>query len=48
MSAGIDDSKLVAVFGDLNVICWRDGYDREGRPLRLPALGAAAGMVISL
>ncbi len=43
----IDDCELVTVFEDLDIVTRRHGDDRENRTVRLPALGAAAGMVIS-
>src|SRR5436305_10269552 len=43
---GIDDLKLVAVFQHLDVVARDHRDDGEGRTLRLPALGAAAGVIM--
>src|SRR5579871_531100 len=43
---GIDDLQLVAILQHGHVLPRHDGDDGEGRALRLPALGAAAGMVM--
>src|SRR5580698_9171438 len=42
----IDDVKLVAVFQHGHVVAWNHGDHREGRAIRFPALGAAAGVVV--
>src|SRR5262249_55931724 len=42
----IDDMQLVAVLEYGDVLPWHDGDDRERRTRRLPALGAAAGMIV--
>src|SRR5690349_17159591 len=44
---GIDDLELVAVFENGDVFARHDGNHREGGPLRLPAFGAAASMIVS-
>ena len=43
---GVDDLQLVAVLGHRDVVARHNGDDREHRAFRLPALGAAAGMVV--
>src|SRR5260370_20359561 len=43
---GVDDVQLVAVLEHGQAVAWHDGDHREGRPCRLPAFGAAAGMVV--
>src|SRR5581483_6173427 len=43
---GVDDMKLVAVFEHGHGVARHHGDDRERRAVRLPALGAAAGMVM--
>src|SRR5690348_8594472 len=43
---GIDDLELVAVLEHGDVLTRHHRDDREGRALRLPALGAAAGVVV--
>src|SRR5579871_1501877 len=45
-SGGVDDLQLVAVLQHRNVLPWHDGDDGEVCALRLPALGAAAGVVM--
>jgi hypothetical protein len=42
----IDHGELVAILDDLDILCAGDGDDREDRTCRLPALGAAACMVV--
>src|SRR6516162_7905853 len=42
----IDDRQLLAVFEDRKVVAGNDSDHREHRSLRLPALGAAAGMIV--
>lgn len=43
--AGVDHFELVAILGDGDVAGAGDCHDREHRACRLPAFGAAAGMV---
>ncbi len=42
----IDDCERVAVFDDLDIVGRDDGDDREDGTIRLPALCAAAGVVV--
>src|SRR5262245_54127223 len=42
----IDDLQLVAILEHRHVLAWHDRDNREGRPFRFPALGAAAGVVV--
>src|SRR5882724_8949987 len=42
----IDHLKLVAVFQNADVFARYDRYHSKDRPLRLPAFGAAAGVVV--
>src|SRR6185437_680146 len=42
----IDDLQLLAVFEHRHVLARHYGDDRENRAFRLPALGAAAGVVV--
>jgi hypothetical protein len=46
-SALVNDGELVSVGGDLNLVAGDDSDDREESTLRLPALGAATGVVVS-
>lgn len=46
-SALVDDGEFVSVGGDLDLVAGDDGDDREESTLRLPAFGAAAGVVVS-
>src|SRR5580704_6966446 len=43
---GIDNGQLVAVLGHRDLVTRRHGHYREQRTLGLPALRAAAGMVV--
>jgi hypothetical protein len=43
---GIDDLQLLFVGGDLDLVARDDGDLREQGAFRLPALAAAAGMVV--
>src|SRR5260370_41639852 len=42
----VDDVKLVAVLEHLHIVARDDGDDGEGRPVGLPAFGAATGVVV--
>jgi hypothetical protein len=46
-SALVNDGELVSVGGDLDLVAGDDSDDREESTLRLPALGAATGVVVS-
>jgi hypothetical protein len=46
-SALVDDSELVSIGGDLELVAGDDSNDGEESTLRLPALGAATGVVVS-
>src|SRR5689334_10308852 len=43
---GVDDLELVAVLENSEILARDHSDDREGRALRLPAFGAAAGVVV--
>src|ERR1700730_12575428 len=43
---GIDDVKLVAIFEHRHIVARNDGDDGKGRPVGLPAFGAAAGVIV--
>jgi len=43
---GVDNAKLVAVLEDRHLVARGNGDDREQSALRLPAFGAAAGMIV--
>jgi hypothetical protein len=43
---GIDDLKLVGIGGDLEIVARHHRDHRKQRALRLPALGAAADMIV--
>src|SRR5882672_2271092 len=42
----VDNLQLVAVFEHRDIFAWHNGDHREGRTGRLPAFGAAAGVVV--
>jgi hypothetical protein len=43
---GVNDAKLVAIFEHRHVVARDHGDDGKGRPVGLPALGAAAGVIV--
>jgi hypothetical protein len=45
-SRRIDDSELVAIFENFDAIGGRNRHNREHRPVRLPAFGAPASVVV--